>query len=509
MTLAQILLRGGTTAEWASSNPVLADREVAIDTDEHRFKIGDGATPWLSLEWASVNAATLAELEALAEAVAGATAPVDAAMTAVQANPGSTFAVAQAEKIGAEIAEQGPGIIAAAPSVTAAAAVAAASAVDAEIAAADLVVSADSRLPQDIGVIPGWQEVVTTLDGWVLSGVQTGGAVYEYVTATSPARAIDPVEIPGWRNLVFDSSGTYVVEGDRSDGTKYFRRLSVDVLEGPRPAPRYVAPGDSLSAGDQGGGFAPVRTLASLRGAEAIIWAVPGEASADIRVRTGVPLLVDVPGGQLPTAGSFTVTAAALNVPDGWRMGSTNPDVGKFTGALEGIPYTLVHDQTSGLFTFNRVTAGQAVRLPGGRASFTSENAKYRDEFHIICTGRNNDLNLAQILRDNDAIIAWLGHDRYRVMAPPNTSAESLGTAGYDTWRATHDGIQQRYGDYFIDHVPWMVDKAPEFLGITLDATNLADRASRVTPRVIRADAVHLTGEGYLAWGHYLHTVLP
>ena len=49
----QIQFRGGTAAEWAAENPVLAVRELAIETDTRKFKIGDGATAWNTLSYAT------------------------------------------------------------------------------------------------------------------------------------------------------------------------------------------------------------------------------------------------------------------------------------------------------------------------------------------------------------------------------------------------------------------------------------------------------------------------
>jgi hypothetical protein len=46
-----IQLRGDTAANWNSVNPVLAQREMALETDTDKFKIGDGITPWTSLPY--------------------------------------------------------------------------------------------------------------------------------------------------------------------------------------------------------------------------------------------------------------------------------------------------------------------------------------------------------------------------------------------------------------------------------------------------------------------------
>lgn len=50
----KIILRGGTSTEWASSDTVLSVREVGVDSSfsPARFKIGDGVKKWSELEWA-------------------------------------------------------------------------------------------------------------------------------------------------------------------------------------------------------------------------------------------------------------------------------------------------------------------------------------------------------------------------------------------------------------------------------------------------------------------------
>lgn len=50
--------RGGTAAEWTSANPTLAAREIGIETDSHKFKIGDGLTSWNSLAYGGIKGDT-------------------------------------------------------------------------------------------------------------------------------------------------------------------------------------------------------------------------------------------------------------------------------------------------------------------------------------------------------------------------------------------------------------------------------------------------------------------
>jgi len=51
--VSKVLLRGGTAAEWAAANPILAARECGVETDTHRLKVGDGVTAWATLPYSS------------------------------------------------------------------------------------------------------------------------------------------------------------------------------------------------------------------------------------------------------------------------------------------------------------------------------------------------------------------------------------------------------------------------------------------------------------------------
>lgn len=93
--LGPIQHKRGTTQQWASSTVPLRDGELGIDTTLRRMKVGDGSTLWAGLPFSSMAAAEIARLEAAATALEGATAPTDAAMTTIQANPSSAFAQAQ------------------------------------------------------------------------------------------------------------------------------------------------------------------------------------------------------------------------------------------------------------------------------------------------------------------------------------------------------------------------------------------------------------------------------
>jgi hypothetical protein len=50
----RIQFRRGTAAEWTAANPVLAAGELGIELDTNKYKIGDGATVWNSLDYQSL-----------------------------------------------------------------------------------------------------------------------------------------------------------------------------------------------------------------------------------------------------------------------------------------------------------------------------------------------------------------------------------------------------------------------------------------------------------------------
>ena len=49
-----IQLRGDTASAWTAANPVLADREMALETDTDKFKIGNGTDQWDELPYGGI-----------------------------------------------------------------------------------------------------------------------------------------------------------------------------------------------------------------------------------------------------------------------------------------------------------------------------------------------------------------------------------------------------------------------------------------------------------------------
>jgi hypothetical protein len=56
----QIQLRRGLAAQWTATNVLLAQGEMAVETDTKNFKVGDGINTWNNLPYSNVN--TLGDL---------------------------------------------------------------------------------------------------------------------------------------------------------------------------------------------------------------------------------------------------------------------------------------------------------------------------------------------------------------------------------------------------------------------------------------------------------------
>lgn len=65
--IVQLRFRRATSAEWASTNPILAAGEPGWDSSVNRFKIGNGVSRWDILAFQSYDPAGIQSLLAAAE----------------------------------------------------------------------------------------------------------------------------------------------------------------------------------------------------------------------------------------------------------------------------------------------------------------------------------------------------------------------------------------------------------------------------------------------------------
>lgn len=89
---SRIQFRRDTSANWAATNPILAQGELGLETNTSQFKIGNGSTAWNSLSYGGLTgpagsiSAIVAEMAANQAFTATALADITELVASVQAN---------------------------------------------------------------------------------------------------------------------------------------------------------------------------------------------------------------------------------------------------------------------------------------------------------------------------------------------------------------------------------------------------------------------------------------
>lgn len=50
-TITRFLVRNGTAAQWTTTNPILLEGEMGIETDTRKYKVGNGISAWTALPY--------------------------------------------------------------------------------------------------------------------------------------------------------------------------------------------------------------------------------------------------------------------------------------------------------------------------------------------------------------------------------------------------------------------------------------------------------------------------
>lgn len=277
---------------------------------------------------------------------------------------------------------------------------------------------------------------------------------------------------------------------------------------GLNPGRPIVFAGDSLSRGVGGGGSSYAHMVGEILNAESILWAVPGEASADIATRMGaLTPTVTLTGNAIP-ADSTPVVVTSISPSDGWRR-LTNPiytgQIGTFTGTILGIPGTLKRDQSTDEITFTRDVSGTSmvtlgpVPIPAAGAKFySSTGRKYRGAVHVIWAGRNNLPGSGlQLQRDMISMVAYVG--QALVLSVINSSAEPTGSNGYNQIVEFNNIMASNHGDRYLDVRTWLIANGLATVGLTPTAQDTTDIGNGIIPYSLRSDSTHLNALGYYA----------
>lgn len=256
--------------------------------------------------------------------------------------------------------------------------------------------------------------------------------------------------------------------------------------------PAIASVGDSLTAGS--GGTPYPTTLAGLTGRTVHNLGVGGETSATIAGRAGGrPWLATVANNTIPASGGVTVTIKGddgSTVAPLLQHGSTGGR-GLNPVQIAGVEGSLT--LSSGVYTFTRATAGDAVPVPWPAPVSTEAMRNRRGDITVMWWGQNDGTNDATdiIGRERASIEALEALDkRWLVIGLPTGTAESRAPMELQFLR--------EFGRRFINIRAYLSTTAAlNASGIAPTQTDLDDLAVGRVPTSLRIDGTHLNTAGY------------
>lgn len=215
---------------------------------------------------------------------------------------------------------------------------------------------------------------------------------------------------------------------------------------------------------------------------------IGGQTSTQIAARQGGrAITVTLSGNEIPASGGVSVTDKNINV-----LTAAGAFSGTITGRLAGISGTMSTD-ASGNWTFTRTASGSATACPPGTQFFVDRAISDRTYTQWIFAGDNNISEPEVVLADIAAMVAYLGHMRFRVISLlPNATWSAANLA---LMTSINDALSAQYGSRYVDGLAALKaanNGSPE---------DLADVAAGFTPRSLRVDHTHLNGLGYETLG--------
>jgi len=215
---------------------------------------------------------------------------------------------------------------------------------------------------------------------------------------------------------------------------------------------------------------------------------IGGQTSTQIAARQGGRVItVTLSGNEIPASGGVSVTAKNINV-----LTAAGAFSGTITGRLGGISGTMSTD-ASGNWTFTRTANGSIVAVSPDTQFFVDRAISDRTYTQWIFAGDNNIAEPEVVLADIAAMVAYLGHMRFRVISLLPNATWSAGNLALMT--SINDALSATYGVRYVDGLAALKaanDGSPE---------DLADVAAGFTPRSLRVDHTHLNDLGYETLG--------
>lgn len=268
-------------------------------------------------------------------------------------------------------------------------------------------------------------------------------------------------------------------------------------MTGSSDARDIVCWGDSLTAH----GGMPTR-LAELTGRTCHNAGVGGENSLGVAARQGaMPYLVTVSGGVIPAEGGVDVAVRTSFSPAvaAWPLvggAGAAGDVGTGPGRLAGVDGTLqlrVKDPTvpairhggGDVYAFVRKGPGPPIRL-GSPTPFYFDFARARRrDIAIVWMGENGP--------GDDTTSAMF--EAIALALVPGTPFLFMTSCGdiHPGWTPLERRLIARWGRRFLNVRRYLIDEAPEDIGVPLTPRDRDDRARGRVPTSLRTDDVHHT----------------
>lgn len=229
--------------------------------------------------------------------------------------------------------------------------------------------------------------------------------------------------------------------------------------------------GDSLTASAGSSGFSAryPSVLATMTGRTVTNLGVGGESARTIFGRVGAwPYRVSVSGGIIPESGPIEVTMTSMDgqVVSPLLQGSAglNPC---YIGSVEG---TLSRDSGTGVYSFTRTTAGDAVILKHPVSLVTNSQRTRMGDILVVDVGQNGGFtDDAQLMAMHNALFA------NQTSAVPRGLVIGRNTGTLSSRASLHDAYMRTFGARFINLLQFISSTAAfDIVGVTPTSEDLS-----------------------------------
>lgn len=226
---------------------------------------------------------------------------------------------------------------------------------------------------------------------------------------------------------------------------------------------------------------------------------ISGQGPADVLTRQGgVRPRVTVAGNSIPATGSVAVTA--IDPARGWRVSGTGTF--DFAGSLAGVDGKLIHDLSTGAWSFTRTADGAATPVPAGTVFQVSPSLRNPTDRLVLWTGRNNVGEL-DVVRDLLGLGVTTGIEtqvrKYVILGLINGMNEGPESVNYKRIIDHNERLQRQWGDSYLDIRSEFLARGLELAEVTPTTEDLAAVADGRPPASLMADNVHPNSKGYTA----------